>query len=152
MQQEGARKLYRITAEGQSYLAANRAVIGSELVPAKVATARRNLADAGLADYADVREGNARQTLRDLGGPVDLILIDGWPLYEGPSLARQRPQLSDLHALSQKCRYIQVLAIDNRWFALLKTPARNRLRMSANKGAMHRDRDDLLVTLPRRPS
>ena len=64
-------------------------VIGSELVPAKVVTARRNLADAGLADYADIREGDARQTLRDLGGPVDFILIDGWPVYEGPSLARQ---------------------------------------------------------------
>jgi hypothetical protein len=42
-------------------------VIGSELVPAKVATAKR-----------------------DLGGPVDFALIDGWPLDdEGPSLALQ---------------------------------------------------------------
>ena len=64
-------------------------VIGSELVPAKVTAARRNLAEAGLADYADIREGDARQTLRDLGGPVDFILIDGWPVSEGPSLARQ---------------------------------------------------------------
>jgi predicted O-methyltransferase YrrM len=64
-------------------------VIGSELVPAKVAAARRNLADAGLADYADIREGDARQTLADLGGEVDFALIDGWPLRDGPSLARQ---------------------------------------------------------------
>jgi predicted O-methyltransferase YrrM len=64
-------------------------VIGSELVPAKVAAAKRNLADAGLTDYADIREGDARRTLRDLGGPVDFILIDGWPVEEGPSLARQ---------------------------------------------------------------
>jgi predicted O-methyltransferase YrrM len=64
-------------------------VIGSELVPAKVVTARHNLADAGLSDYAEIREGDARQTLRDLGGPVDFALIDGWPLPEGPSLARQ---------------------------------------------------------------
>jgi predicted O-methyltransferase YrrM len=64
-------------------------VIGSELVPAKVETARRNLTDAGLSKYADIREGDARQTLRDLGGPVDFILIDGWVLDEGPSLARQ---------------------------------------------------------------
>ena len=64
-------------------------VIGSELVPAKVATAKRNLADAGLADYAKIREGDARQTLRDLGGTVDFALIDGWPLGEGPSLALQ---------------------------------------------------------------
>jgi predicted O-methyltransferase YrrM len=64
-------------------------VIGSELVPEKVATARRNLADAGLADYADIREGDARQMLRDLGGPVDFALIDGWPNGQGPSLARE---------------------------------------------------------------
>jgi len=64
-------------------------VIGAELVPAKVAAARRNLADADLSEYADIREGDARQTLRHLGGPVDFILIDGWPLSKGPSLARQ---------------------------------------------------------------
>ncbi|MCP3418349.1 class I SAM-dependent methyltransferase [Bradyrhizobium brasilense] len=40
-------------------------VIGSEIVPAKVAAAKRNLAEAGLADYADIREGDARKTLRD---------------------------------------------------------------------------------------
>jgi predicted O-methyltransferase YrrM len=64
-------------------------VIGSELVPAKAEAARRNLAEAGLADYAEIREGDARQTLRDLGGPVDFVLIDGWPVDAGPSLARQ---------------------------------------------------------------
>ncbi|MGB6385333.1 MAG: class I SAM-dependent methyltransferase [Terriglobales bacterium] len=64
-------------------------VIGSELVSAKVATAKRNLREAGLADYAEIREGDARQTLRDLGGQVDFALIDGWPREEEPSLARE---------------------------------------------------------------
>lgn len=64
-------------------------VIGSELVPGKVAAARRNLAQAGLAGLVDIREGDARETLRDLGGPVDFVLIDGWPGGAGPSLARQ---------------------------------------------------------------
>lgn len=65
-------------------------VIGSEIVPAKVTAARRNLAVARLDHYAEIREGDARQTLRDLGGPVDFVLIDGWPIPgEGPSLARQ---------------------------------------------------------------
>jgi hypothetical protein len=27
--------------------------------------------------------------LRDLGGPVDFALIDGWPNGQGPSLARE---------------------------------------------------------------
>jgi predicted O-methyltransferase YrrM len=64
-------------------------VIGSELVPEKVATAWRHLADAGLADYADIREGDARQTLSSVGGPVDFALIDGWPNGQQPSLARE---------------------------------------------------------------
>jgi predicted O-methyltransferase YrrM len=63
-------------------------VIGSELVPKKVTTAKRNLADAGLAEYADIREGDARQTLSDVGGAVDFVLIDGWPNGREPSLAR----------------------------------------------------------------
>ncbi len=63
-------------------------VIGSELVPQKVETARRNLADAGLVEFVEIRQGDARQTLRDLGGPVDFVLIDGWPGDE-PSLSFQ---------------------------------------------------------------
>ena len=64
-------------------------VIGAELVAAKAETARRNLAEAGLESFADIRIGDARTTLRDLGGPVDFVLIDGWPGSSGPSLARQ---------------------------------------------------------------
>jgi predicted O-methyltransferase YrrM len=64
-------------------------VIGAELVPAKIATAKRNLADAGLSSYVNIRQGDARVTLGDLGGPVDFVLIDGWPGPQGPSLARE---------------------------------------------------------------
>jgi predicted O-methyltransferase YrrM/DNA-binding PadR family transcriptional regulator len=64
-------------------------VIGSEIVPEKIAAAKRNLDEAGLAHLVDIRQGDATQTLRDLGGPVDFVLIDGWPGGEAPSLARQ---------------------------------------------------------------
>lgn len=64
-------------------------VVGAELVPAKAATAYRNLAAAGLDAYVDIRIGDARETLKEVGGPVDFVLIDGWPLAEGPTLARQ---------------------------------------------------------------
>lgn len=64
-------------------------VIGSELVPEKAAAARRNLAEARLGKYAEIREGDGRQTLRDLGGPVDFVLMDGWLLHGGTSLARE---------------------------------------------------------------
>lgn len=64
-------------------------VIGSEIVPEKVAAAQKNLNDAGLSQFVDIRQGDARETLRDLGGPVDFVLIDGWPGGGPPSLARQ---------------------------------------------------------------
>ena len=57
-------------------------LIGSELEPAKVARARAHLDAAGLADLVDIREGDALETLKDVGGEVDLALIDGaWSLY-----------------------------------------------------------------------
>jgi predicted O-methyltransferase YrrM len=62
-------------------------VIGAEIVPAKIATARDNLAAAGLAQLVEIRQGDARQTLRELGGPVDFALIDGWPGEQVPSLS-----------------------------------------------------------------
>ncbi|WP_407179996.1 O-methyltransferase [Bradyrhizobium sp. STM 3562] len=52
-------------------------LIGSELEPAKVARARANLDAAGLADLVDIREGDALETLRDVGGEVHLLLLDG---------------------------------------------------------------------------
>lgn len=64
-------------------------VIGSEIVPEKVKAARRNLADAGLEEYIEIREGDALETLRDLGEPIDFFLMDGWPIDGPVSLARQ---------------------------------------------------------------
>lgn len=68
-------------------------VIGAEIVPAKIATARANLEAAGLADLVQIRAGDARLSLRDIGAPVDFALIDGWPLGKGPSLALEVMQL-----------------------------------------------------------
>jgi predicted O-methyltransferase YrrM len=64
-------------------------VIGSELVPQKAFTAWLNLTEAGLGHLVDIRQGDARETMRDLGGPVDFMLVDGWPGAHEPSLARQ---------------------------------------------------------------
>jgi len=56
-------------------------VIGTEFVPEKMAQAQRNLEEAGLARFARIREGDARQTLGDLPEGVDLCLMDGFPPY-----------------------------------------------------------------------
>jgi predicted O-methyltransferase YrrM len=58
-------------------------VIGTEFEPAKVARARATIAEAGLADFVEIREGDALETLaRDLPDSIDLVLLDGAkPLY-----------------------------------------------------------------------
>jgi predicted O-methyltransferase YrrM len=56
-------------------------VIGTEFVPEKVAEAQRNLEESGLARFARIQEGDARQTLRDLPHGIDLCLMDGFPPY-----------------------------------------------------------------------
>jgi predicted O-methyltransferase YrrM len=52
-------------------------LVTAELEPGKVARARINLDAAGLADLVEIREGDALETLRDVGGAVDLLMIDG---------------------------------------------------------------------------
>lgn len=52
-------------------------LIGSEIEPAKAARARANLETAGLADLVEIREGDALDTLKHVGGEVDLVLLDG---------------------------------------------------------------------------
>lgn len=51
--------------------------IGTEIEPAKAASARANLASAGLADLASIRVGDARETLRNIVGDIDMVLLDG---------------------------------------------------------------------------
>lgn len=52
-------------------------VIGSEFIQEKVELARKNIEAAGLSQYAEIRPGDARQSLCDPGGAVDMILLDG---------------------------------------------------------------------------
>jgi predicted O-methyltransferase YrrM len=68
-------------------------VIGSELEPNKVATARRNLEEAGLSKLVEIREGDAQETLRDPGGMVDMVLLDGFKSLYLPMLKMLTPHL-----------------------------------------------------------
>jgi predicted O-methyltransferase YrrM len=68
-------------------------LIGTELEPAKVARARAHIDAAGLSDLVEIREGDARETLRFVDGPIDLLHIDGaWSLYL-PVLRLVEPRL-----------------------------------------------------------
>ena len=69
-------------------------LVGSEFEPTKVAQARQHLAEAGLADLVDVREGDAKDTLaRDLPAAVDLVLLDGAKVLYPELLALLEPRL-----------------------------------------------------------
>ena len=68
-------------------------VIGTEWEPAKVAGARENLKRAGLAGVGDIREGDIRDTLRDVNGPVDFVLMDIWAPMARPALDLLIPRL-----------------------------------------------------------
>jgi predicted O-methyltransferase YrrM len=53
-------------------------LITTEFEPSKVARARINLAEGGLADLVEFRQGDALETLaRDLPSQIDLLLLDG---------------------------------------------------------------------------
>ena len=58
-------------------------LIGTELEPSKLLHARMNLAEAGLSDLVELREGDALEQLaHDLPAVIDLVLLDGHkPLY-----------------------------------------------------------------------
>ena len=68
-------------------------VIGSELEPSKHVRAVANLKEAGLDDIAEVRLGDAMQTLRELPEPLDLVLLDGWKELYLPVLELVKPRL-----------------------------------------------------------
>jgi predicted O-methyltransferase YrrM len=68
-------------------------VIGSEIEPSKHARAVAHLEEAGLAEHAEVRLGDALETLRDVPEPVDLVLLDGWKDLYLPVLELLTPRL-----------------------------------------------------------
>lgn len=68
-------------------------VIGTEIEPTKAVVANTNIADAGLGKFVDVRVGDARETLRNTGGPVDFLLLDSWIPLVRPVIDAVAPQL-----------------------------------------------------------
>ena len=52
-------------------------IVTTELLPEKISSARKNLAEAGLEDLVKWREGDALETLRQLPASVNLFFLDG---------------------------------------------------------------------------
>lgn len=131
----GARRIVEIgTSHGVStlYLAAalrdssgdpgGGMVIGTEYEPDKARAARANFEAAGLSRWIDLREGDLRETLKHIEGPVDFVLVDIWI-----SMAR-----SALELVAPHLRRGAIVACDNTarhradyadYFAFLDDPA-----------------------------
>jgi predicted O-methyltransferase YrrM len=61
-------------------------VIGTEHEPRKAAAARQHFIEAGLSDFIELREGDLPQTLAELTGPIDFMLLDIWVPVALPAL------------------------------------------------------------------
>jgi predicted O-methyltransferase YrrM len=68
-------------------------VIGTEYEPEKAKAARANFAAAGLGEFIELREGDLRQTLKTLVGPIDLVLVDIWIPMARPAIELVAPHL-----------------------------------------------------------
>jgi predicted O-methyltransferase YrrM len=84
----GVSTLYLAAAVRDNILATggDGVVIGTEYEPEKARAARGHFAQAGLSDLVDLREGDLRETLREIGGPVDFMLVDIWISMARPAL------------------------------------------------------------------
>ena len=70
----------------------NGVVIGTEHEPEKAKIARANFKEAGLGEFIELREGDLQDTLQDVGGPIDFMLIDIWDVAR-PALESVSPSL-----------------------------------------------------------
>jgi predicted O-methyltransferase YrrM len=68
-------------------------VIGTEYEPEKARAAHAHFAQAGLSEFIDLREGDLRETLRRIDGPVDFMLVDIWIPMARPALELIAPHL-----------------------------------------------------------
>ena len=70
-------------------------VIATESETEKAKMARGHFAEAGLTDLIDLREGDLRETLVDIEGPIDFMLIDIWTPMARPALSLIAPHLRE---------------------------------------------------------
>ena len=101
-------------------------VIATEYEARKAAAARTHFETAKLAHLIDLREGDLRETLKIIEGPVDFVLMDIWTEMVLPAIELIAPHL----------RSGSVIVCDNTtqfadayadYFAFVRDP-KNRLR------------------------
>lgn len=68
-------------------------VIGTEYEPDKARAAREHFEQAGLSRFIELREGDLRETLKQIDGPIDFVLMDIWIAMARPALELVAPHL-----------------------------------------------------------
>lgn len=91
----GVSTLYLAAAVRDNILAAGGGgiVIGTEYEPEKAKAALALFEQARLNHLIDLREGDLRQTLRQIDGPIDFMLVDIWIEMARPALELIMPKL-----------------------------------------------------------
>ncbi len=69
-------------------------VVTTELSERKVKAAQSNLRQTGLDGAVTILEGDALETLADLPGPIEVVLLDGWKNLCLPVLRLLEPKLA----------------------------------------------------------
>jgi predicted O-methyltransferase YrrM len=104
-------------------------VIGTEHEPVKAAAARANFEAAGLSDFIDLREGDLRETLKDIAGPVDFVLMDIWTEMARPAIELIAPHLR-VGAVILADNTTQVRHAYGRFFEFVEDPKNRLLSMT----------------------
>ena len=104
-------------------------VVSTELNATKVARARANLAEAGLAELVTILEGDALETLAGLPGPVGFVLLDGWKRLYLPVLRLLEPRLTP-GALVVADDTVSMAAEMTDYLSYVRDPARGYLSVS----------------------
>jgi predicted O-methyltransferase YrrM len=104
-------------------------VIGTEHEPVKAAAARANFEAAGLSDFIDLREGDLRETLKDIVGPVDFVLMDIWTEMARPAIELIAPHLR-VGAVILADNTTQVRHAYGRFFEFVEDPKNRLLSMT----------------------
>jgi predicted O-methyltransferase YrrM len=119
-------------------------VIGTEYEPGKAAVAQAHFETAGLSRYIELRQGDLRETLRDIEDPVDLVLVDIWIGMARPALELVAPRLrpgavvicdnTDVHRGAYS-DYFAFLDDPANGFQTMTLPFRGGLEMSVRRHA-----------------
>ena len=107
-------------------------VVTTELSAAKVSAAKQTFADVGLDDLIEVLEGDALNTLAELDGPVDFVLLDGWKELYVPVLELLEPRLApgtlvvaDNTSMAELAPYLDYVRDSANGYVSVSFPARD---------------------------